>query len=158
MVRASFLLSPLLQSSLLPHLPPHLTSLSPGFAIAMVLPTGACLRLFSSRPSSDPANDHPGIFVPTLAFFGPGPSQEVDLPTTAQHAVFLASSGVSGLTVHGTTGEPALLSRDERRAILTATREGLDKEGFENLPIVVGCGVSSTYDHLLPLHAVTVFS
>lgn len=151
------MLSPLLQSSLLPHLPLHLNSLSPDFVIAMVLPTGACSRIFSSRPSTDPADGHPGIFVPTLAFFESGPSQEVDLPTTAQHAVFLANSGVAGLTVHGTTGEPALLSRDERRAILTATREGLDKEGFENLPIVVGCGVSSTYVPLVPLCAMTVF-
>ncbi len=38
----------------------------------------------------------------------------------------LAKAGVAGLAVHGTTGEPVLLSREERRAVLKATREGLD--------------------------------
>lgn len=86
----------------------------------------------------------PGIIVPTLAFFQAGERQEIDLPTTGKHAVFLAKSGVAGLTVHGTTGEPALLSRDERRAVLKATREALDQAGFTQLPITAGCGVSST--------------
>ncbi|KAL7415653.1 dihydrodipicolinate synthetase family protein [Mrakia frigida] len=87
-----------------------------------------------------------GVFVPTLAFFLDTPAQEVDLPTTAKHAIFLAKAGVAGLTVHGTTGEPALLSREEKRAILKCTREALDGAGFKDLPIVSGVGVSSTWE------------
>lgn len=58
----------------------------------------------------------------------------------------LAKAGVTGLVVNGTTGEPAHLSRAERRATLTASREALDGAGFPNMPIIAGCGVPSTWE------------
>ncbi|KAJ9117484.1 hypothetical protein QFC22_004334 [Naganishia vaughanmartiniae] len=87
-----------------------------------------------------------GVLVPTLCFFKDGPKQEVDLETVARHAVRLAKAGVVGLAVHGTTGEPLLLSREERRQVLKATRDALDQAGYQDLPIIAGCGVTSTWE------------
>lgn len=56
----------------------------------------------------------------------------------------LAKAGVAGLAVHGTTGEPLLLSREERRQVLKTTRESLTAAGFPDFPLIVGTGVTST--------------
>jgi 4-hydroxy-2-oxoglutarate aldolase len=46
----------------------------------------------------------PGIYVPTVAFFDPE-TEELDLETTAQHAIKLARASVQGITVQGSNGE-----------------------------------------------------
>jgi dihydrodipicolinate synthase/N-acetylneuraminate lyase len=84
------------------------------------------------------------VLVPTLCFFKDTPAQELDIPTIKKHVLRLAKAGVAGLAVHGTTGEPVLLSREERREVLKATREALDGAGFDDIPIIVGAGVQST--------------
>lgn len=83
--------------------------------------------------------------MPTLCFFEDTPEQALDLPTIQKHVVRLAGSGVAGLAVHGTTGEPVLLSREERRQVLIATRQALDNAGYKDLPIIAGTGVYSTF-------------
>ena len=82
--------------------------------------------------------------MPTLCFFEDSPEQALDIPTIKKHVLRLADAGVAGLAVHGTTGEPVLLSREERRLVLTATREALDTAGYQDLPIIAGTGVYST--------------
>ena len=83
-----------------------------------------------------------GVYVPTLAFFTP--EDEVDLETTAAHAVRLAQAGVAGLVTHGSNGEAVHLDREERQLVTRETRAALSKAGMPNLPLIVGCGAQST--------------
>ncbi|KKY23633.1 putative dihydrodipicolinate synthase [Diplodia seriata] len=85
----------------------------------------------------------PGVYVPTPAFFDPV-SEDVDLETTASHAVRLAQAGVAGITTQGSNGEAVHLSHAERNLITTTTRQALDAGGFTQLPVIVGCGAQST--------------
>lgn len=84
-----------------------------------------------------------GVYVPTLAFFIPD-TEAIDLDTTRKHVTRLSGAGVSGIVTHGSNGEAAHLTRDERVAITRATREALDDCGRRHLPIIVGCGAQST--------------
>ncbi|OJD29481.1 dihydrodipicolinate synthase [Diplodia corticola] len=85
----------------------------------------------------------PGVYVPTPAFFDPV-TEDIDVPTTASHAVRLAQAGVAGLTTQGSNGEAVHLSREERNLITQTTRSALDAAGFTSLPVLVGCGAQST--------------
>ncbi|KAJ8110975.1 hypothetical protein OPT61_g6317 [Boeremia exigua] len=85
----------------------------------------------------------PGIYVPTVAFFDPA-TDDVDVETVASHAVRLAKAGVAGITTQGSNGEAVHLSHKERNLITSTTRKALDAAGFENMPVIVGCGVQST--------------
>lgn len=85
----------------------------------------------------------PGIYVPTVAFFNPA-SDDVDVETVASHAVRLAKAGVAGITTQGSNGEAVHLSHKERNLITSTTRNALDDAGFQNMPVIVGCGVQST--------------
>ncbi|CAE6406177.1 unnamed protein product [Rhizoctonia solani] len=87
----------------------------------------------------------PGIYVPTLCFFK-GEKQEIDHETITKHVQRLAHGGVRGLVANGTTGEPSHLSRAERIAVIKTHRAALDSAGFNNLPLIVGTGVSSTWE------------
>jgi len=84
----------------------------------------------------------PGIYVPTVAFFRD--DEEVDIETTKKHAKRLAGTGIAGIVTHGSNGEAAHLTHDERIAITRATREALDDGGHSEMPIIVGCGAHST--------------
>jgi dihydrodipicolinate synthase/N-acetylneuraminate lyase len=83
-----------------------------------------------------------GLYVPTVAFFHA--NEEIDLPTTQQHATYLARSGVTGLVTQGSNGEAVHLDRDERKAITAATRRAVDAAGYPHMPIIAGCGAAST--------------
>ncbi|KAF2266031.1 aldolase [Lojkania enalia] len=85
----------------------------------------------------------PGIYVPTVAFFDPV-TDNVDVETTAKHAIRLASAGVAGITTQGSNGEAVHLSHKERNLITTTTRRALDDAGYGDMPVVVGCGAQST--------------
>lgn len=85
----------------------------------------------------------PGVYVPTPAFFDPV-SEDIDVETTASHAVRLAQAGVAGITTQGSNGEAVHLSHKERNLITSTTRQALDAAGFTNLPVMVGCGAQST--------------
>jgi dihydrodipicolinate synthase/N-acetylneuraminate lyase len=84
----------------------------------------------------------PGVYVPTVAFFKD--DEEVDLPTVEKHAAYLANAGVTGLVVQGSNGEAVHLDREERKLITAATRRALDAAGATSMPLIVGCGASST--------------
>lgn len=85
----------------------------------------------------------PGIYVPTVAFFDPV-NDNVDVETTAKHAVRLAQAGVAGITTQGSNGEAVHLSHKERNLVTATTRKALDDAGFGSMPIIVGCGAQST--------------
>ncbi|KAL1603500.1 hypothetical protein SLS60_005087 [Paraconiothyrium brasiliense] len=85
----------------------------------------------------------PGIYVPTIAFFDPA-TDNVDVETTANHAVRLAKAGVAGITTQGSNGEAVHLSHKERNLVTSTTRKALDDAGFGYMPLIVGCGAQST--------------
>ena len=85
----------------------------------------------------------PGVYVPTVAFFDPT-TEDLDLETTAKHAVRLAEAGVAGLTTQGSNGEAVHLTHGERKAVTDTTRKALNGAGFDHVPIIVGCGAQST--------------
>ena len=85
----------------------------------------------------------PGVYAPTLAFFERD-TEELDLTTTAKHAVRLARAGVAGLATQGSNGEAVHLTHVERRSVTRATRRALTSAGFSDMPIIVGCGAQST--------------
>lgn len=84
----------------------------------------------------------PGIWVPTPAFFKA--NEDLDLDTTAQHAVHLAEAGVAGITVQGSNGEAVHLSPKERTLVTLATRQALDAANYHHIPVMVGCAAQST--------------
>ncbi|OLN87472.1 putative 4-hydroxy-2-oxoglutarate aldolase, mitochondrial 2 [Colletotrichum chlorophyti] len=84
----------------------------------------------------------PGLYVPTVAFFRPDDS--VDVETTTSHAIRLANAGVAGLVTHGSNGEAVHLDHAERQLINRTTRDALDSVGKSSLPLIVGCGAQST--------------
>lgn len=84
----------------------------------------------------------PGIYVPTVAFFGEG--EEVDVATTKKHATRLGSTGIKGIVTHGSNGEAVHLNHEERIAITRATREALDESGHSDVRVIAGCGAHST--------------
>ena len=84
----------------------------------------------------------PGVYVPTVAFYQP--NEDLDLPTIEAHAVYLAQAGVTGIVTQGSNGEAVHLDRDERKAVTLHTRRALDAAGFTSIPVIVGCGSSST--------------
>lgn len=85
----------------------------------------------------------PGVYVPTVCFFDPV-TEDLDLKTTASHAVRLARAGVAGLATQGSNGEAVHLTHAERQAVTSSTRKALRDAGYAHLPIIVGCGAQST--------------
>ena len=85
----------------------------------------------------------PGVYVPTLCFFKPD-TEDLDLETIASHAVRLAKAGVAGLATQGSNGEAVHLTHSERQQVTSTTRKALQDAGFDNMPLIVGCGAQST--------------
>ena len=85
----------------------------------------------------------PGIYVPTVAFFDPS-TDDVDVEAVASHATRLAKAGVAGITTQGSNGEAVHLSHKERNLITSTTRKALNDAGFDQMPLIVGCGAQST--------------
>lgn len=84
----------------------------------------------------------PGVYVPTVAFYQP--NEDLDLPTIEAHAVYLAQAGITGIVTQGSNGEAVHLDREERKLVTQHTRRALDAAGFTSVPVIVGCGSSST--------------
>jgi len=93
----------------------------------------------------------PGIYVPTVAFFD-SDTEDLDLDTTAKHAVRLAQAGVQGITTQGSNGEAVHISHRERNLITHTTRQALDKAGYGDMPLIVGCGAQSTREAIELCH------
>ncbi|OTA01556.1 L-threo-3-deoxy-hexulosonate aldolase [Trichoderma parareesei] len=72
-----------------------------------------------------------------MTFFHPE-SEDIDIPTIKHHAQRLAKAGLAGLVVMGSNGEAVHCTRDEKIAVLSATREALDAAGFHSVPVLFG--------------------
>ncbi|CAD6574615.1 MAG: hypothetical protein ASARMPREDX12_006179 [Alectoria sarmentosa] len=84
----------------------------------------------------------PGVYVPTVAFFKG--NEDLDHDTIGRHAVRLAKAGVAGIATQGSNGEAVHLTHQERQQVTRTTRKALNDEGFDSLPVIVGCGSQST--------------
>lgn len=92
-----------------------------------------------------PAVPPPGIYVPVPTFFvGKQASNynavaaPVDVDTQVAHSLYLAEAGIKGLVILGSTGEAVHLTNKERFEVLSGVRQGLEKKGFKDYPILAG--------------------
>lgn len=83
-----------------------------------------------------------GIYPPLPTFFDA--HDELDLATLRRHMLRIADSGIAGYVLMGTNGEAVHLIGDERIRIIAAAREVLESSGYSSMPIIAGCGDSST--------------
>lgn len=72
-----------------------------------------------------------------MTFFDPD-TEDLDIPVIKKHAERLARAGLAGLVVMGSNGEAVHCSREEKAAVVKATREALDAAGFGSTPIIFG--------------------
>lgn len=80
-----------------------------------------------------------GIFAPVTTPFRPG-TEDLDLDAFSRNVRSHIADGLSGVVVAGSTGEAALLSEDERRALVIAARD----ETPAGRLVIAGCGGEST--------------
>ena len=78
-----------------------------------------------------------GVGVALVTLFGA--DGEVDAVATGKHAADLASRGVAGVLVCGTTAEAATLTEAERVMLIEAVRAALP----ESVPVIAGTGAPS---------------
>jgi 4-hydroxy-2-oxoglutarate aldolase len=84
-----------------------------------------------------------GVYVPTVAFFNA--DDEIDVSALEKHVFKLLNSGVAGIVVHGSNGECAHLSHDERTAVIRIARDAIHHEATgTRIPLIAGCGAQST--------------
>ncbi|KAJ7824670.1 dihydrodipicolinate synthase [Mycena olivaceomarginata] len=88
-----------------------------------------------SRPFTD------GVYCPLITPFKPD-TEAIDFDALQAQVVRLASARM-GIVVLGTNGEASHLSDTERAAVIRATREALDSNGFTQTPILAGTGTGS---------------
>lgn len=100
-------------------------------------------------------NTHPntpppfGVYTPLVTFFHD--DESLDLPSTTEHALRMASGKVVGLVIQGSNGEAPHLLHDERQTLVRTIKETLVKNGHEGLKLIVGCGAASVKETLLYL-------
>jgi len=81
-----------------------------------------------------------GVIVPMVTPFKRTSEQELDLTALKKHTEFLVENGVDGLMPLGTTGEFALLNRDERREVVRTVVETANGK----IPVIAGVSESGT--------------
>jgi len=80
-----------------------------------------------------------GVIAPVVTTFGDR-DEAVNLDTFATNLRAYAAAGLSGVVVCGSTGEAALLSEEERRALV----ETCSREMPSDMTLIVGTGAEST--------------
>jgi 2-keto-3-deoxy-L-rhamnonate aldolase len=100
-----------------------------------------------------------GIFVPVPTFFARQCSSNynattppLDIATQVKHSLLLAESGVKGIVLLGSTGEAAHVTRQERKQLITAVKDGLSKNGFPDYPLIAGTATNSIDETVELLH------
>jgi len=84
--------------------------------------------------------------VPSLTFFRPTASQEIDWATQEAHFTFLISSGLHGIVIAGTNGEAATLCSSEKTKLVQIARSIAKRLGRGDLPITLGGVAGCTRD------------
>ncbi|KAF5011554.1 hypothetical protein FDECE_2319 [Fusarium decemcellulare] len=91
-----------------------------------------------------------GVYTPVVTLYKAGDaSQQVDHEAMFKQCQYLVKSGMHGLVYLGTNGELALLTRDERKAILDTAVRAAKEAGVPEYPIVAGISAHSTYETIL---------
>jgi 4-hydroxy-2-oxoglutarate aldolase len=86
-----------------------------------------------------------GIYCPSITFFQPNETQDLNLALQEEHTRYLISSGIQGIVLHGTTGESVLLSHDERNAITAlVSKLRAEMNAEKGVKLIVGCSAQST--------------
>lgn len=80
-----------------------------------------------------------GIFAPVVTTFHAG-SEDLDLAGFSKNVQSHIAEGLNGVVVAGSTGEAALLSEEERNALVAAARAQTPKGRL----VIAGCGGEST--------------
>jgi len=83
-----------------------------------------------------------GIYPPLPTFFDA--NDELDIPTLQHHMHRLIDSGIAGYVLMGSNGEAVHLTGDERVRLIQAAREAMIGDESQAMPLIVGCGESST--------------
>ncbi|KAF2732663.1 dihydrodipicolinate synthase [Polyplosphaeria fusca] len=94
----------------------------------------------------------PGVYCPVISLYKPTKTQEIDLDAMYKHCRYLVRSGLHGLVYQGTNGEAVLLSRDEKKDILTMVRRCVTDLGLPAYPIVAGISGQSTNESIQLAH------
>lgn len=72
-----------------------------------------------------------------MTFFDPE-TEDLDIPTIKKHAERLAQAGLAGIVIMGSNGEAVHCTREEKVAVVRASREALDAADFKSMPIIFG--------------------
>jgi 2-keto-3-deoxy-L-rhamnonate aldolase len=93
--------------------------------------------------------------VPT--FFSPADKASptaiaaLDTDTQAEHALFLARSGITGIVLLGSTGEAVHVAARERAGLIARVRSALDDAGFVKYPLMAGTATQSVEETVVLL-------
>ena len=80
-----------------------------------------------------------GVWCPAVTFFNPE-TDELELDAQAQYFHYLSTTGLAGLVVLGTNAETFLLTREERKQLVSTCRRAVGR----HFPIMAGVGGHST--------------
>ncbi len=95
-----------------------------------------------------------GIYPPVPTFFDA--NDELDIPTLQHHMHRLVDSGIAGYVLMGSNGEAVHLTSDERVRLVQAAREVMGDES-QSMPLIVGCGESSTRGTISNCHSASKY-
>lgn len=80
-----------------------------------------------------------GVWCPAVTFFDAA-TDRLDLEAQARYFAYLSTTGLAGLVVLGTNAETFLLTREERKALVTTARHAVGP----SFPLMAGVGGHST--------------
>ncbi|KAI1170452.1 dihydrodipicolinate synthase [Nemania sp. FL0916] len=102
----------------------------------------------------------PGIYVPVPTFFAgksaanyDATTPPLDTDTQIAHSLYLASAGITGLVILGSTGEAIHMTNAERGEVLSRVRKAFDAKGFKDYPILAGTATQSIVETVEQLKA-----
>lgn len=81
----------------------------------------------------------PGVWCPAVTFFN-HQDDTLDLASQKKYFTYLSKSGITGLVLQGTNSEAFLLTREERKLLISTAREAVGPD----YPLMAGVGAHST--------------
>lgn len=88
-----------------------------------------------------------GVWCPAITFFDPT-TDTLDLESQGKYYNYLSKTGLVGLVILGTNAEAFLLTREERKTLISLARQKVGP----SFPIMAGCGAHSTAQVLELIH------